>query len=138
MTTIKFEQELATTDNGTSVPPKWGNKATHYFENAYGEQWIAMCNGKNLFIAGLDLGWKEIVLSYEEVKEWLEIQNEFMTIVRESQLTKVMNKMKKSNNPLFKIVWNMAEKYWLLSVLTSFELAMEYYEEEDKKEEVQS
>ncbi|MGX6443620.1 hypothetical protein ACWM35_10440 [Neobacillus sp. K501] len=72
--TVKFEQELVTSQGSTQ--PKWSSEATHYFENEHGEQWIAKSDGEQIVISGLDIDWKEIVLNYSQVLEFIEFQEE--------------------------------------------------------------
>lgn len=140
MTKKKFEQELATTDKGTSIAPKWANEATHYFENAYGEQWIAKYEDGKVYIAGLDIGWKEIILNSEQMEEYLEFRKEIFFVKSEKKLMDLFQKFLKSENPLSKWSLNPSETYWVMGVLESFKMAMDVYEmdKEENKEALQS
>lgn len=124
--TSKFEQELDTSE-GTVTLPKWTSEATHYFENEYGEQWIAKCDGDNIIIAGLDIGWKEIVLNYSQVMEYLEFQEEARLATSEKKLVALLEKWKQSENPLSKWMLNQEEKYWMLAVLHSVKTRMQFH-----------
>jgi hypothetical protein len=123
--TFKFEQELATTQGKT--PPEWASEATHYFENDHSEQWIAKCDGEKLIIAGLDIGWNEIVLNYSQVINFIEFQKEVNLVTSENKLIALIEKWKESENPLSKWIFNTGEKYWLLAVLHSSKLRMEFH-----------
>jgi hypothetical protein len=103
--------------------PKWTNEATHYFENRYAEQWIAKVNIDKIVITGLDIGWKEIAVNFNEAKEYLEIQKEGMFAISEKECEIILNKVeeaRKNNNSMFKYGFNEEEKYWLISLLSPF------------------
>ncbi|MFJ5714622.1 hypothetical protein [Neobacillus sp. NPDC093127] len=123
--TVKFEQELATSQGST--PPKWTSEATYYFENEHGEQWIAKCDGEKLMIAGLDIGWKEIILNHSQVLDYLEFQKEANLATSDKKLIALIEKWKESENPLSNWIFNTGEKYGLLAVLHSSKLRMEFH-----------
>lgn len=54
-----------------SVPPIWATgdqtRGFWYFENEHGEQWVAKRTNDELVVAGLDIGWKEISFTLEQV-----------------------------------------------------------------------
>lgn len=123
MTNINFNQELQSLENEKAFPPMWAEQATHYFENQFGEQWIAIFQGGVIKIAGLDIGWKEIVLSYENVMEYLEIENNMQFYYQsgfDRKLEKEFEKRKASDNPLFKWGLNQSERLWAMSVLHTY------------------
>jgi hypothetical protein len=122
--TVKFEHELATVQG--SPPPKWTSEATHYFENDHGEQWIAKCDGEKLIISGLDIGWEEIILNYSQVMDYLYFQKEANLATSDKKLISLIAEWKESKNPLSKWIFNIGEKYWLLAVLHSSKLRMEF------------
>jgi hypothetical protein len=110
--------------------PEWSNEATYYFENWYGEQWIAKIDNdeEKIVIAGLDIGWKEIVVSFEKAKEYLEIQNEGMFAISKKDCEIFLDKIekaRKNNNPLYKWIFNDEERHWLKAILTPFVKAIE-------------
>ena len=75
--------------------PEWTNEATHYFENRYAEQWITKVSVDKIVIAGLDIGWKEIVVNFNEAKEYLEIQKEGMFAISDKECEIILDKIKK-------------------------------------------
>jgi hypothetical protein len=108
--------------------PKWSNEATHYFENWLGEQWIAKIDEDKIVIAGLDIGWKEIIISFEKAKEYLEIQHEGMFAISKRDCEIFLDKIEKArdnDNPLYKWIFNEEERLWLKAILTPFVKAIE-------------
>lgn len=60
--TIKLE------DSTKNLVPNWASKATHYYENEYREQQIAMMKDEKILITGSDIGWVVYESSMEEAK----------------------------------------------------------------------
>lgn len=133
--TINFTQELSTTNGGKALPPTWTSKATHYFENAYGEQWIAKYEDGKVYIAGLDIGWKEIILNGEQMEEYLDFRKNIFFVKSENKLMELLKKFQKSENPLSKWSLNISETYWVMGVLESFKMSMEVYEMDKEQNE---
>ncbi|WP_121616655.1 hypothetical protein [Virgibacillus halodenitrificans] len=104
--------------------PEWANEATHYFENEYGEQWIATTKGDKVLISGLDIGWDIFRLDSEEA-------------IAESTRLSSGKIVEGQNYPLINLVLNESEKFWMLTVLKSFtsvfELIKKYEYEGDYK-----
>ena len=94
-------------------PPVWAKDAIHYFENEHSEQWIALVVEDRLLISGLDIGWEVIEFTLEQAR---------------AELDHVMGgkKDKKNDYPLDKWILNKAELFWVLSVIQSSLISMEW------------
>lgn len=87
-------------------PPAWAEEALWYYENAYGEQWIASIQNNNLIFSGLDIGWKEIKLSPQQALDAYNVTMGQSYGVRDYE-----------NNPLNNWFLNKGERLWVASVL---------------------
>lgn len=103
-----------------------------YFENVYGEQWVAKIEGDILRFTGLDISWKEIVLTLEQAKAESNRLKEYLlikTLTTFPHYKEVAGEITKSYRsavakedtaiklPLAEWIFNDAEVYWLVSVL---------------------
>lgn len=86
-------------------PPKWATEARWYYENMFGEQWIATVQDDTVIIAGSDIGWSEIILSPQQAYEALQF---------------LMGRQKDiPENPLMEWILDTGERLWITSVLTA-------------------
>ena len=121
-------------------PPEWTTKPdTHfwYFENEYREQWVAKIDGNQLLLTGLDIGWKEFRLDerqVEQAKEWLSMSiiggRPGAVSVREVAATVTSKDGPEDEDSLLRIVFNLPEELWLLSI---FEIALSELKYRNKK-----
>lgn len=82
------------------IPLSWATTATHYFENEFGEHWIAKAENNQLLLSGLDIGWDVIALSYQDA---INTRNELLKGTRSVNGTNL----------------GEAEIFWVLSVISS-------------------
>ncbi|MBP2019075.1 hypothetical protein J2Z79_002492 [Symbiobacterium terraclitae] len=118
----------------TKNPPAWavGDQTSHhvwYYENDLGETWVAKSEGDRLLISGFDLGWEEFALSVEQAKAEKE---RLGLLVAASELAAVHPKLAQilvesatirslstQNCPLGKVVLDLGEQLWVLSVINA-------------------
>jgi hypothetical protein len=132
---MKFQQELQTI-KGEKNPPKWASKATHYYENEHGEQWIAHIEKGILYVSGLDIGWDVMKGTLEDVKDYLEIKEEVAILANKKNFdigyAQILLK-RKADNPFGEYSLNQGETKWFEAVIESALLHMEYYENKEKE-----
>ena len=94
---------IVQTYNLQGNPPKWATETRWYYENTFGEQWIATLQGDTVIIAGSDIDWSEIILSPQQAHEALQF---------------LMGRKKEiKDNPLMEWIFDTEEKLWITSVL---------------------
>ena len=85
-------------------PPEWATETRWYYENTFGEQWIATLQDDTVIIAGSDIGWSEIILSPQQAYEAWQL---------------LMGRQKDiKENPLMEWILDAGERLWITSVLT--------------------
>ncbi|TKI54547.1 hypothetical protein E8L90_03305 [Brevibacillus antibioticus] len=117
-------------------PPIWAigkqNIRFWYYENEHGEQWVAKLDKETLKVSGLDIGWKEIELTLEQVEAEREriterllllsiskIPNVGETFARSYMETATTRQTSVQKLPLSEWILNNGEMLWIASVLTA-------------------
>jgi len=84
-----------------NIPVSWAEEATFYYENEFGEPWIATMKDGIILISGCDIGWTEISLTYEEaLKVRRGISTDKPIVIKET-------------------VFDFGEFLWILSIIES-------------------
>lgn len=125
--TNNFEQKLYDFD-GKKNPPAWASKANYYFENKYGEQWIAYVEEGQLYVSGADIGWKVMQGDLHDCLDFMIISEDMKNILKSKNTKNAQKVMEKAkNNSFFKYSLNShGENTWLCSVM---EASIEQLEE---------
>lgn len=116
---VNMELVINLVENGKQIPA-WANNATFYYENEHKEQWIAAVVEDKLFISGVDIDWKEIVLDVENTKT----ATDYLLFGKRIE-----------GNPLSRYNFNRGELLWIWSVIHA---SVEEMEEFKKTVEVQN
>jgi len=118
-----------------------------YFENEHGEQWVAKREGDILRFTGLDISWKEIVLTLEQAKAESNRLKEYLlikTLSTSPHYKEVARNIAESYRaaaatvdtaiklPLAEWIFSDAEVYWLVSVLEASIPIMQWAREKNK------
>lgn len=118
-------------------PPAWATGDQNgayfsYYENEYGEQWIAKLDGQTLRISGSDIDWEDIELSIEQVMaehqrilnqvvatKLLQSKNAQADVVKDYLQTVAFGLQDYQGKlPLLDIVFGNGEMLWLAAVLS--------------------
>jgi hypothetical protein len=129
-------------------PPSWaiGEQKHHswYYENEHGEQWVAKREKDLLRIAGLDIGWTEIVLTLEQAEaenaRISELQflrslagNPDLKSLGSAYLESAASRQAPLKNlPLAKWILNEGEMLWISAVLSAVIPIMQWEHKKDK------
>jgi hypothetical protein len=131
-------REVRLTLEGDNVPG-WavGDQSSRYwyFENDHGEQWVAKLDGELLRISGLDVGWKQVELSFEQVMAERERLGKMLAVAfglpnctediatAYAKLGGQLIREQGSQYPLSRWIYRTEEILWLCSVLeTAFQI----------------